>query len=80
MKDAIKQEYKYWNWGGTWLTQNGVYQFKKKWGAVERIYNYSTIVNNQTIFNEEKEIFDEKYYGFYIFNFNRLHEVVDVKN
>jgi hypothetical protein len=29
-----------WNWGGTWLSQDGVYRFKKKWGAIERRYRY----------------------------------------
>jgi hypothetical protein len=29
-----------WNWGGTWLSQDGVYRFKKKWGASERRYRY----------------------------------------
>ncbi len=25
-----------WNWGGTWLAQDGVYRFKRKWGAAKR--------------------------------------------
>ncbi len=29
-----------WNWGGTWLTQDGVYRFKSRWGTVDKEYEY----------------------------------------
>ncbi len=29
-----------WNWGGTWLTQDGVYRFKSRWGTEDRPYDY----------------------------------------
>lgn len=70
MSDAIKDGFKHWNWGGTWLTQQGVYKFKKKWGALSKIYNYSThIYNNEILNNDSKTLFKE-YDGFYIYNFN----------
>lgn len=40
MCDACKEGYGYWNWGGTWLTQEGVYHFKKRWGAEDLPYKY----------------------------------------
>ena len=41
MLDAVKERGAiYWNWGGTWLTQKGVYHFKSRWGAKDHIYNY----------------------------------------
>lgn len=40
MADAAARGFTRWNWGGTWLTQEGVYRFKKKWGANERRYRY----------------------------------------
>ena len=40
MADAAARGFTRWNWGGTWLTQEGVYRFKKKWGASERRYRY----------------------------------------
>lgn len=40
MCDACKAGYKYWNWGGTWLTQESVYLFKKRWGAEDLAYKY----------------------------------------
>jgi lipid II:glycine glycyltransferase (peptidoglycan interpeptide bridge formation enzyme) len=72
MKDAMKTNYKYWNWGGTWLTQSGVYQFKKKWGAVEKLYNYSTHVRSKEILKVDKDVLAKEYEGFYIYNFNEV--------
>jgi hypothetical protein len=41
MKDAIlERQARYWNWGGTWLSQNGVYAFKSKWGTQDFPYRY----------------------------------------
>lgn len=31
---------RYWNWGGTWTGQAGVYHFKKGWGAIDHRYRY----------------------------------------
>ena len=72
MKDAMKENYKYWNWGGTWLTQSGVYQFKKKWGAVERLYNYSTYIKNDKILKVGKDVLAKEYEGFYAYHFNEV--------
>ena len=40
MKDATKRSLYYWNWGGTWLNQDGVYDFKKRWGTYDKMYYY----------------------------------------
>lgn len=72
MKDAIMDGYQFWNWGGTWLTQSGVYQFKKKWGATERIYNYSTHIRNDDICKVDPEEIKKHYEGFYAYNFNKV--------
>lgn len=40
MCDAILEGRRFWNWGGTWSSQAGVYHFKKGWGAVDRRYTY----------------------------------------
>jgi lipid II:glycine glycyltransferase (peptidoglycan interpeptide bridge formation enzyme) len=72
MKDVMKENYKYWNWGGTWLTQSGVYQFKKKWGAMEKLYNYSTHVKNDEILKVDRDFLAKEYEGFYVYNFNEI--------
>lgn len=71
MLQAIQDGYYNWNWGGTWLTQEGVYQFKKKWGASERIYDYSTLVRNDEIYHAPSQILQADYDGFYVYNFQR---------
>lgn len=40
MLDAIGRGIRVWNWGGTWLTQQGVYQFKSRWGTTDIRYPY----------------------------------------
>lgn len=43
MCDAIAERgSRTWNWGGTWLSQTGVYGFKSRWGTVDYPYHYYT--------------------------------------
>ena len=46
MKDAVsKKGCKNWNWGGTWLSQGGVYDFKKRWGTSDYPYYYLSLIH-----------------------------------
>ena len=49
MSDATLRGFTRWNWGGTWVTQEGVYRFKKKWGAQERRYRYFITLNDPSL-------------------------------
>ena len=49
MCDASVQGYAWWNWGGTWLSQEGVYRFKSRWGTKDMPYRYFTSVHNPEI-------------------------------
>jgi hypothetical protein len=49
MCDAAAQGYLWWNWGGTWLSQDGVYRFKSRWGTQNLTYRYFTSVHNPAI-------------------------------
>ena len=40
MTNAVERGCRKWNWGGTWSTQHGVYQFKSRWGTQDRPYTY----------------------------------------
>jgi Acetyltransferase (GNAT) domain len=40
LQDARREGYMYWNWGGTWPSQDGVYRFKNGWGAHDHRYSY----------------------------------------
>ncbi len=49
MAEAARAGYRTWNWGGTWLTQDGLYQFKRRWNTFEREYRYAIAVNDDRI-------------------------------
>lgn len=55
MRDAvIDGHFVYWNWGGTWMSQDGVYRFKARWGAQEKRYEYITWIRR----SQCKDIFE----------------------
>jgi len=72
MIDACQKGYKWWNWGGTWLTQDGVYRFKKRFGAVDKEYKYFIKINNEDIYNSNKEELLKEYDNFYVIPFDKL--------
>ncbi len=77
MIDAAQKGFTWWNWGGTWLTQEGVYRFKKRWGAIDKEYTYYTKINNREIFNNRKEDLLYHYDNFYVIDFKKLHSCKD---
>jgi hypothetical protein len=46
---ASRKGFYWWNWGGTWESQIGLYRFKRKWAAQERKYSYYTQLNAWSI-------------------------------
>ena len=74
MIDANKKDFRWWNWGGTWLTQDGVYKFKNKFGAIDKEYKYFIKINNQDIYNSTKEELLKEYDNFYVIPFDKLKE------
>ena len=77
MKDATKKGYKNWNWGGTWLSQDGVYKYKKRWGTTEYPYFYYTQIFNKEIINQKKSFLTSEYRGLYIIPFVELKPIED---
>ena len=73
MKDAITHGYAFWNWGGTWLTQDGVYNYKKKWGTVDYSYYYYTSVYDTSILEYTAEQLLAQYPYYYVLPFSALH-------
>jgi hypothetical protein len=49
MTEASQEGYRWWNWGGTWASQDGVYRFKKRWGSLDKRYTYYTRVRNAAL-------------------------------
>ncbi len=43
MIEAGMADYRFWNFGGTWESQVGVYKFKQSFGALEHTYYYYTV-------------------------------------
>lgn len=72
MVDAVRQGRRYWNWGGTWKEQDGVYRFKKSWGAKDFPYYYYTNVLDRTVLNVTKDNLLRKYPYFYVLPFSAL--------
>jgi hypothetical protein len=66
MIDASTMGYEYWNWGGTRVSQTGVYDFKKKWGSDESVYHFYTKVFNQELIEVPSEILQIEYPNFYV--------------
>lgn len=74
MLDASARGMRLWNWGGTWLDQEGVLRFKRKWGAYERPYCYFITINNSEIRSTSREILLDSYPYFYVVPFNCLNK------
>lgn len=69
MKDAINKGYMWWNWGGTWRSLNGVYDFKKRWGTEDHSYYYYTKIYNNELAKLSKETILEEYPNFFVIPF-----------
>ncbi len=74
MIDAMKLGYSNWNWGGTWLSQGGVYDYKKRWGTTDYKYHYFTQLRTESITKLRKEEILECYPDFYVLPFSALKE------
>ena len=72
MQDAMRAGYAHWNWGGTWLTQDGVYDFKKRWGTAEYTYYYYTKIYNSALYTQSRAQLLGDYEGFYVLPFSAL--------
>jgi hypothetical protein len=72
MADGVVSGFKWWNWGGTWLTQDGVYQFKRSWGAIDMPYRYFTTILDQRVLKSSKAELLNDYPYFYVAPFSLL--------
>jgi hypothetical protein len=72
MIEASKSGFRIWNWGGTWISQEGVYLFKKRWGTYDINYTYYTKVYNEDIFSCSKESLIDEYPDLFVVPFHLL--------
>lgn len=61
-----------WNWGGTWLSQESLRRFKRKWGAEERVYAYRIRLNDRTLLTRTAAEILAWYPDFYVVPFAAL--------
>ena len=72
MREAAAEGRKWWNWGGTWKDQVGVYRFKRKWGALDKPYHYYTRLADQRLLACSKAELLAAFPGFFVVPFDRL--------
>ena len=72
MREALIEGYRWWNWGGTWPSQTGVYRFKRKWGAVDMPYHYYTRILDQALLRCTREDLLSAFPNFFVVPFDRL--------
>jgi hypothetical protein len=72
LADAVERGCSWWNWGGTWLTQEGVLRFKRKWGARERRYRYFVKLNDPSLLDESPSSLNDAFPHFYAVPFSSL--------
>ncbi len=75
MTEAARRGFKWWNWGGTWPSQIGVYRFKRKWAAIERRYYYYTKLNDCSILQWPRDRILKTFPNFFIVPFSALNSV-----
>lgn len=75
MCEAAIDGYRFWNWGGTWASQIGVYRFKKKWGALEKPYHYYTRLTERHLLRCGRAELTQAFPNFYVLPFDRLNPV-----
>lgn len=74
MLDAARLGYKNWNWGGTWLSQGGVYDFKKKWGTTDHNYFYYTNIIDESVRHMTRAELLSEFPYFFVLPFSALHD------
>lgn len=69
---SAKAGFKYWNWGGSWSSQEALVRFKERWGGEVMSYRYFTKINNQDILKASPKLLDHNYSGFFVAPYEAL--------
>lgn len=76
MLQSVRRGCRLWNWGGTWSSQDGVYSFKRKWGAEESRYEYFVQVNDSSLLDATADELRSRFPYFYVAPFSALRQGV----
>ncbi len=74
--DAANNGFTWWNWGGTGLSQEGVYRFKSRWGTQDMRYQYFTHVSNMAVLSTPRAELLAAYPYFYVVPFSALKDAM----
>ena len=74
MCEAVEDGYTYWNFGGTWPSQEGVFKFKRSFGTVDAPYAYA--INQYSpaddLLDSTPDELAAEYPGFYVLPYDEL--------
>jgi len=72
MRDAVRRGFTRWNWGGTWLSQTGVYDFKSRWGTRDLPYFYYTTLHDEHLLERSQETLLSSFPSYFVVPFSEL--------
>lgn len=67
MQDAVALGYRWWNWGGTSLSQKTLYHFKTGFGAKDHPYYYLVHVYDPSLLKADRKTYMREYPFFYAY-------------
>src|SRR5439155_1691335 len=74
MQAAVARGFRFWNWGGTWTTQDSLRRFKSRFGACDKPYAYYTRVLDRRVLERSATELQRQYPHFYVVPFSALRE------
>ena len=74
MLDAVRSDYRWWNWGGTWASQVSLHHFKEGWGAIERPYTYVTKASPDALqgLHRDRQAMSDAFPYYFLYPFSAL--------
>ena len=72
MQAAVQRGLRWWNWGGTWASQEGVRRFKERLGAADRPYHYFTRLLDPSLLDRRPADLLREFPHFYVVPFSAL--------
>lgn len=72
IKKALSKKMKFYNFGGTHMKQDSLYNFKKGWGTNDFQYNYYIYSNIDRLEEIGKEDLKTNFNYFYVYNYNKI--------
>lgn len=74
MQDSIDKGYAIWNWGGTPLSNENLYRFKSRFGAIDKPYTIQGKVLDKSLLSNTIQVVSEAYPGMFVVPFDMLTE------